>query len=114
MWFPTTYLLIESLMRFSEAFGPEFSVKPPGEATPVTPQALAAEVANRLINLFKRDEHGCRPCYGMTLKFQQDPNWRDYLLFHEYFNGDNGAGLGATHQTGWTGLVANLIDEFRR
>jgi len=115
VWFPTTYLLIESLTRFSEAFGPDFAVSPPGQPDVcVTPKALAQEVANRLINLFKRDERGFRPCYGTTLKFQQDPYWRDHLLFHEYFNGDDGAGLGATHQTGWTGLVANLIDEFRR
>jgi mannosylglycerate hydrolase MGH1-like protein len=115
VWFPTTYLLIESLVRFSEAYGADFAVPPPGrESTPVTPKALAADVANRLISIFKRDQHGSRPCYGMTSKFQQDPHWRDYLLFHEYFNGDDGAGLGATHQTGWTGLVANLITEWRR
>jgi hypothetical protein len=87
---------------------------PDGACAPVTPRALATELANRLINIFKRDERGFRPCYGGALKFQQDPHWRDCLLFHEYFNGDDGAGLGATHQTGWTGLVANLIDEFRR
>jgi hypothetical protein len=115
VWFPTTYLLIASLIRFSEAFGPSLSVMPPtGADAPVTPRDLAADLANRLINIFKRDERGFRPCYGGTLKLQQDPHWRDHLLFHEYFHGDNGAGLGATHQTGWTGLVANLIDEFRR
>ena len=114
VWFPTTYLLIESLIRFSEAFGPDLAVMPPNGAAPVTPRALATELANRLINIFKRDERGFRPCYGGAPKFQQDPHWRDHLLFHEYFNGDDGAGLGATHQTGWTGLVANLIDEFRR
>ena len=115
VWFPTTYLLIESLLRFSQAFGSDFAVMPPdGAGAPITPQALAIDLANRLINIFARDERGFRPCYGGTLKFQQDPYWRDHLLFHEYFNGDNGAGLGASHQTGWTGLVANLIDEFRR
>ncbi len=115
MWFPTTYLLIESLVRFSDAYGPDFAVAPPGqEGAPVTPKALAGEVANRLIGIFKRDQRGFRPCYGMTHKFQQDPHWRDHLLFHEYFNGDDGAGLGATHQTGWTGLVANLIAEWRK
>jgi hypothetical protein len=71
-------------------------------------------VANRLIRLFARDENGHRPIYGGTRKFQEDPHWRDYLLFHEYFHGDNGAGLGASHQTGWTALVATLIDEWRR
>jgi hypothetical protein len=115
VWFPTTFLLIESLMRFSEALGPAFAIKSAsGDGPPVTPKALALELANRLISIFKRNERGFRPCYGGTMKFQQDPHWRDYLLFHEYFNGDDGAGLGATHQTGWTGLVANLIDEFRR
>ena len=115
VWFPTAYLLIESLMRFSQAYGPEFGLPPPaGSGSNVTPRALAEDLANRLIGIFKRDQRGFRPCYGGTLKFQQDVHWRDYLLFHEYFNGDDGAGLGATHQTGWTGLVANLIDEFRR
>ncbi len=115
VWFPTAYLLIESLIRFSKAYGPEFAVTPPVDSgSPVTPRALAEELANRLIGIFKRDNRGFRPCYGGTSKFQQDPHWRDYLLFHEYFNGDDGAGLGAMHQTGWTGLVANLIDEFRR
>lgn len=114
VWFPTTYLLIESLLRFSEALGPEFAVTAPGTAEPVTPRALAETLANRLIALFKRDGRGWRPCYGGTVKFQQDPHWRDYLLFNEYYHGDNGAGLGASHQTGWTGLVANLIAEWRR
>jgi hypothetical protein len=114
VWFPTTYLLIESLLRFGKAFGPDFAVVPPGETSIVSPHALAETLANRLIALFKPDQHGRRPCYGGTEKFQQDPLWRDYLLFHEYFHGDNGAGLGATHQTGWTGLVANLIAEWRR
>ena len=114
MWFPTTYLLLESLVRFSEAFGPDFGVTPLGQGARVTPKDLARDLADRLISLFKRDERGFRPCYGMTLKFQQDPHWRNHLLFHEYFNGDNGAGLGASHQTGWTGLVANLIDEWRK
>jgi hypothetical protein len=114
VWFPTTYLLIESLLRFGAALGPDFSVTVPGETAPVTPRDVAQTLANRLIALFKPDAHGCRPCYGGTEKFQRDPHWRDYLLFHEYFHGDNGAGLGASHQTGWTGLVANLIAEWRR
>jgi hypothetical protein len=114
VWFPTTYLLIESLLQFGAALGPDFSVTPPGETAPVTPRDVAQTLANRLIALFKPDEHGRRPCYGGSEKFQRDPHWRDHLLFHEYFHGDNGAGLGATHQTGWTGLVANLIAEWRR
>ena len=72
------------------------------------------EIAERLVKIFKRDEHGHRAVFGGVEKFQNDPHWRDYLLFFEYYNGDDGAGLGANHQTGWTGLVANLIDEWRR
>ena len=115
VWFPTSYLLIESFTKFTRAFGPEFKVATPatgGKA--ITPEEMAAEVANRMIGLFTRDAAGRRRIYGGTEKFQQDPHWRDLLLFNEYFHGDNGAGLGANHQTGWTGLVANLIDEWRR
>jgi hypothetical protein len=115
VWFPTSYLLIEAFTKFTRAFGPEFTVRTPatgGEA--ITPEAMAREVANRMIALFTRNRDGRRPIYGGTEKFQRDPHWRDLLLFNEYFHGDNGAGLGANHQTGWTGLVANLIDEWRR
>ena len=115
IWFPTSYLLIESFAKFGEAFGPEFKVKAPaagGKA--IAPAEMAREVANRMIGMFTRDARGRRRIYGGTEKFQQDPHWRDLLLFNEYFHGDNGAGLGANHQTGWTGLVANLIDEWRR
>ncbi|HTM24336.1 MAG TPA: hypothetical protein VL225_04030 [Vicinamibacterales bacterium] len=115
IWFPTSYLLIESFAKFSQAFGPEFTVAAPASGgTPITPHDMAREVANRMIGMFTRDEQGRRRIYGGTAKFQQDPHWRDCLLFNEYFHGDNGAGLGANHQTGWTGLVANLIDEWRR
>jgi hypothetical protein len=75
---------------------------------------MAEEIANRMINLFKQDGNGRRPIYGSSRKFQEDPHWRNYLLFFEYFHGDTGVGLGASHQTGWTGLVANLIHEWRR
>lgn len=109
VWFPITYLMIESLARFSDGLGADFTI---GDAAKTTPRAAAQELAKRLIGLFKRDEHGHRPCYGGSTKFQTDPHWRDLLLFHEYFNGDDGAGLGASHQTGWTALVANLIDEW--
>jgi hypothetical protein len=115
VWFPTSYLLVEAFAKFSQAFGPEFKVQAPatnGQA--VTPEQMAREVANRMIGLFTRGKDGTRRIYGGTQKFQQDPHWRDLLLFNEYFHGDNGAGLGANHQTGWTGLVANLIDEWRR
>ncbi len=115
VWFPTSYLLIESLMRFSEALGPEFTVQAPaGGGHALRPSDMAGEVANRMIGLFTRGPDGRRRIYGGTERFQNDPHWRDLLLFNEYFHGDNGAGLGANHQTGWTGLVANLIDEWRR
>ena len=115
IWFPTSYLLIESLAKFSEAFGPEFKVTAPAtNGKAMTPEEMAREVANRMIGLFTRGQDGTRRIYGGTQKFQHDPHWRDLLLFNEYFHGDNGAGLGANHQTGWTGLVASLIDEWRR
>jgi hypothetical protein len=115
IWFPTSFLLIESLVKFSDAFGPEFAVETPGSQNhALTPRVMAEEIANRMIRLFKRDAAGQRPIHGEAKKFHQDPHWRDCLLFYEFFHGDNGAGLGASHQTGWTGLVANLIDEWRR
>jgi len=115
VWFPTSFLLIESFVKFGEAFGREFAVSTPaGAGTPLTPNDMARETANRMIALFTRGADGRRRIYGGTERFQQDPHWRDLLLFNEYFHGDNGAGLGANHQTGWTGLVANLIDEWRR
>jgi hypothetical protein len=112
IWFPTSYLITRSLLKFSEAFGPEYGIRA-ADGRLVTPRDMAEEIANRMIRLFKR-ENGRRAVFGGMTKFQEDPHWRDHLLFNEYFHGDNGAGLGAIHQTGWTGLVANLIDEWRR
>jgi Glycosyl hydrolase family 63 C-terminal domain len=115
VWFPTSYLLIHSFLRFRDALGPQFSVQVPGgDGKPVTPSMVAEETANRMISIFKRDQDGKRPCFGASPQFQDDPHWRDCLLFNEYYHGDTGMGLGASHQTGWTGLVANLIDEWRR
>ena len=115
LWFPTSYLLIRTLLKFARALGPEFVVQTSGsEGKSITPLDMAADVADRMIGLFRRNESGNRPCFGPYRKFQQDPHWRDYLLFNEYYHGDTGQGLGASHQTGWTGLVANLIDEWRR
>ena len=115
VWFPTSYVLIHSLLRFSDALGSSFKVFPSGNsnAEPVAPREMAKEIANRMISIFVRDGQGKRACFGAYRKFQDDPNWRDCLLFNEYYHGDTGAGLGASHQTGWTGLVANLIDEWR-
>ena len=112
IWFPTSYLIVESLVKFGDAFGPEFGIPGP-DGQVITPKHMAEEIANRLINIFKRDANGHRPVFGGQEKFQNDPHWRDYLLFYEHFHGDNGAGIGASHQTGWTALVANLIDEWR-
>ena len=114
IWFPTSYLLIESLLKFGDAYGAGYTVQAPASARPMAPAEMAREIANRMIAMFTRDAQGQRRIYGGTAKFQNDPYWRDLLLFNEYFHGDNGAGLGANHQTGWTGLVANLIDEWRR
>jgi hypothetical protein len=114
IWMPTTFLLIESLRKLGAAFGPHFTVSTPatrGQSLGIP--MMAREIANRLIRLFTRDGRGRRPVHGGQEKFQKDPHWRDLVLFYEYFHGDNGAGLGASHQTGWTGLVASLIDEWR-
>ena len=112
LWFPTTYLLIHSLLRFSDALGRDFAVPTAGQ--PTTPRGMAGEIANRMIGIFKQNAEGKRPVFGAYAKFQQDPHWQDCLLFHEYYHADTGMGLGASHQTGWSGLVANLIDEWRR
>jgi hypothetical protein len=115
IWFPTTFLLIESIRKLGKAFGPTFAVRPPATGRqPITFQEMARQIADRLIRIFTRDATGRRPVYGGSRKFQEDPHWRDLILFYEYFHGDNGAGLGASHQTGWTGLVASLIDEWRK
>jgi hypothetical protein len=108
IWFPTSYLLIESLRKFS-AYYPEIKVKKKNEE--ITLAKAAEEVSSRMVDLFRNDENGRRPVFGGAKKFQEDPHWHDHLLFYEYFHGDEGAGLGASHQTGWTGLVATLVDE---
>ncbi|HMF93132.1 MAG TPA: hypothetical protein VKE96_02510, partial [Vicinamibacterales bacterium] len=115
IWFPTSFLLIESLVRFDDALLSQFAVRSPGSPDrALTPRDMARQLADRMIGLFTRGADGRRRIFGETARFQTDPQWRDHLQFFEYFHGDNGAGLGAAHQTGWTGLVANLIDEWRR
>jgi hypothetical protein len=112
VWFPMNYLLIEALQRFHYYLGDEFKVEcPKGSGRYKTLWEVSADLSHRLIDLFERDEHGRRPVYGGTEKFQTDPHWRDYVLFFEYFHGDNGAGLGANHQTGWTACVAKLLQQ---
>ncbi|NWF82851.1 MAG: glucosidase [Bryobacteraceae bacterium] len=112
VWFPVNYLLIESLQKFHHYLSGEFKVEfPTGSGRLLSLNDIAAELSRRLSHLFLRDARGRRPCYGEIELFQTDPHFRDYLLFHEYFHGDNGAGLGASHQTGWTALVAKLLQQ---
>jgi hypothetical protein len=112
VWFPVNYLLIESLQKFHYFLGDTFTVDyPTGSGKKLNLAEVAAELSRRLIHIFLRSAAGRRPVYGGTEKFQQDPHWRDLVLFYEYFHGDNGAGIGAGHQTGWTGLVAKLIQQ---
>src|ERR1041384_4174416 len=115
LWFPTSFLMIESLRKLGKAFGAAVQIDSPvaGEP-PVTLDQMARGFADRMISIFTRNEEGRRPAHGWYDKFQTDPHWRDLVLFYEYFHGDTGMGLGASHQTGWTGLVASLIDEWRR
>ncbi len=112
IWFPINYLIIEALQRFYHYYGDDFLVEcPTGSGTMMNLWQVSQELSRRLTRLFVRDENGRRPVYGNLETFQNDPNWGDNILFHEYFHGDNGAGLGASHQTGWTALVAKLIQQ---
>jgi hypothetical protein len=115
IWMPVNALLIRALLSFYLYYGDTFRIEcPTGSGKLMNLFEVAREIANRLTRIFLRDESGRRPVYGGTEKFQTDPQWKDYILFYEYFHGDNGAGLGASHQTGWTGLVGSLIDLFGR
>lgn len=112
IWFPVNFLIIESLQQFHHYFGDGFTVEcPTGSGQMHTLWEVATELSQRLTHIFLKDASGHRPVYGGTSIFQTDPHWRDLILFYEYFHGDNGAGLGASHQTGWTGLVAKLIHQ---
>ncbi len=112
VWFPINYLLIESLQKYHHFYGDALQVEcPTGSGQMMDLGEVATELSRRLIKLFVRDGKGERPIYGGNRLFQDDPHWREYVLFNEYFHGDNGAGLGAGHQTGWTGLVAKLIQQ---
>ena len=112
VWFPVNYLLVEALQKFQHYFGNDFTVEcPTGSGRMLTLGEVATELSRRLTRIFLRDDHGRRPVFGQIARFQDDPHWCDLILFHEYFHGDNGAGLGASHQTGWTALVAKLIQQ---
>jgi len=115
VWMPVNVLLIRALLNLYIFYGHEFKVQgPTGSGRYLTLFEVAREISSRLAGTFLRDGNGRRPIYGGTAKFQDDPHWRDLILFHEYFHGDNGAGLGASHQTGWTGSIAVLLDVFGR
>jgi len=115
VWMPVNALLIRALSSFYLYYGDNFKIEcPTGSGNRMNLFEVAREIARRLTGIFLRDKSGRRPVYGGTEKFQNDPHWKDYILFYEYFHGDNGAGLGASHQTGWTGIVAKLIELFGR
>jgi len=115
VWMPVNALILRSLLNLYQFYGDEFKVEcPTGSGNRMTLFEVAQEIARRLSRIFLRDSTGQRPVYGGARKFQDDPYWKDYILFYEYFHGDNGAGLGASHQTGWTGVIARVLDLFAR
>ena len=110
VWFPLNYLIARALERYHEFFGDTFTIEyPTGSGSSTTLDNVAADIWRRLVEIFLVDGDGRRPCFGGVDRMQSDPRWRDNLLFFEYFNGENGTGLGASHQTGWTALVADVI-----
>jgi len=113
IWMPVNELIIRALLQYYIYYGDDFTVEcPTGSGNSMTLYQVAEELSRRLASIFLRDKDGRRPVYGGIRKFQEDPHWRDYILFHEYFHGDNGAGIGASHQTGWTGSVARSMQLF--
>jgi hypothetical protein len=110
VWMPVNFLIIESLQRFHHYYGDDFKVEyPTGSGKYSTLNEISMELSKRLSRLFLRDEQGRRPVFGDNEKLQTDPHFKDYILFYEYFHGDNGRGVGASHQTGWTGLISKLL-----
>jgi len=117
IWFPLNYLIVESLGRYHEFYGERFRIEcPTGSGNLMTLAQVADEIKRRLLKLFLPDEKtGRRPCHGEHPFYNDDPHWKEHLLFHEYFNAETGQGLGASHQTGWTALVASLLcDDYRQ
>ena len=111
MWFPVNFLLIQALRRYHHFYGDEFTVEcPTGSGRRCTLDQVAEELATRLVGLFLPGESGIRPAHGAEARYAEDPHWRDLVLFYEHFHGDDGRGLGASHQTGWTALVTSCID----
>ena len=115
IWMPVNGLIVRGLLNLYEFYGDDFTVEcPTGSGNQMNLFEVAHEITRRLASIFLQDEHGRRPVYGGNAKFQEDPHWRDLILFYEYFHGESGAGLGASHQTGWTGTIARLLDIFGR
>jgi hypothetical protein len=113
IWMPVNALIVRALLHYYSFYGDDFTVEcPTGSGRLMTLYQVAEEISRRLTGIFVRDSNGRRPVYGGTEIFQHDPHWRDLITFNEYFHGDNGAGLGASHQTGWTGIIARLMHLF--
>jgi hypothetical protein len=113
IWMPVNALILRALLVYYLYFGDDFTVEcPTGSGREMNLYQVAEEIARRLTSIFLKGPDGRRPVYGGSRKFQEDPHWRDYVLFYEYFHGDNGAGLGASHQTGWTGIIARIMHVF--
>ena len=110
VWFPINFIILRGLIQLHRYYGDRFKIEcPTGSGREMNLLEVASELGRRLATTFTEDDGGHRPVFGGMEKFQSDPHWHDLVLFHEYFHGDNGAGIGASHQTGWTGLVANLF-----
>jgi hypothetical protein len=113
IWMPVNMLILRALLHYYMYYGDDFRIEcPTGSGKLMTLYQVAEEITRRLSAVFLRDEHGRRPVFGGARKFQEDPHWRDLILFYEYFHGDNGAGIGASHQTGWTGVIARIMHLF--
>jgi hypothetical protein len=115
IWFPVNFLVLEALERYHHFYGDELKVEcPAGSGRMLTLQEVALELESRLAGLFLSDPNGRRPCHGGESRYAADPHWKDLVLFHEYFDGDNGRGVGASHQTGWTALAVRCLEDIAR
>jgi hypothetical protein len=111
VWFPLNYLIVASLRSYHEYYGDSFTMEcPTGSGQHRNLKQIADEIERRLVQLFLKDSEGRRPCHGQDPRYSKDPHWKDLVLFYEYFHGDNGSGLGASHQTGWTALVSTILE----
>jgi hypothetical protein len=113
IWMPVNGLIVRALLQYHTYYGDAFTIEcPTGSGRRMNLYQVAEEIMRRLASMFLRDAQGRRPVHGGAKKFREDPHWRDLVLFYEYFHGDNGAGLGASHQTGWTGIIARVMHLF--